>query len=165
MDTPNYVIRDVIRDVLGEDNVCVVYMVVGQCGFVGGKQWHVKGFLDKESADRLCETLNNWCIENRMHVKTAGSRNPYGTHPGMIACGSIASVEEFSGLVRSGGHEMFLHSGAIACGSIWMGNAQNWVAHSGGYTGYMAAKCPLDDKFQPDINGSMYKVEEIPLEA
>lgn len=44
-----------------------IYYIEGQTGeYSDAQSWNVKGFQDKEAAERLCMSLNQWCKEKGM---------------------------------------------------------------------------------------------------
>lgn len=161
--TPNYVIRDAIRDTVGEDGMVNVFMVFGHRGFSSKECWTVGGFLDEESATELSDKLNDWCKENKVHVSNVG---PYMHPSGAISCRQTpiimcGSVSPYPRNMTVSGYSPSIQfaSGAIVCGSPSFGYNPYWTA-SGGPHGL---KCPLDPDFKYDYNGVRYSVVKCPL--
>lgn len=59
-----------------------VYIVKGQtgeersCHYNEYKTWEVAVYLNEEAANNYCKILNDWCLENGLHIN---SESNYGT--------------------------------------------------------------------------------------
>lgn len=165
--TPQYVFRDAIRDTLGESNVVTVYTVMRVSGAYDKLTWSVSSFLGEEEADNLCEKLNEWCIENKVHTSYNSKTGAYGSFSGVgwgtIASGMIGQYQVTSGALISG-YVGYSPPGAISLssGSIEMPLS----ASTSPPTAIQPLKCPYDPTFTAvPYYGVNYVVSKVPLRA
>ncbi len=166
-ETPNCIFRDAIEDTLGKENMVKIYLIKRIPAGTSGGQADVTSFLDDEEANSLCEKLNAWCIENKVHssqLPLPYSQVSVGTHStfgsGVITVPHLSSSAVVSGSIASGQIGTFQFAGS----SVSSGGVVSGVIHPGQFTPRPKLVCPFDPDFiEVAYFGVEYKVVSIPL--